>query len=314
MRKGIILAGGRGTRLFPATIAVSKQLLPVYDKPMVYYPLTTLMLSGIQDILVITTPRDRDSYWSVLSDGADWGINIEYRIQDAPRGIAEAFLLAENWLDGAACSLILGDNIFHGDKLADRLKSVSASSDNTVFAYRVSDPREYGVIECDANGSVISLEEKPAEPRSNFAVTGLYFYEPDVVDVAKSISASGRGELEITAVNRVYMERKELSVVNLGRGTTWFDTGAHDSMLTASTFVQLMQQQQGTLIGCPEEVAWRMGWITDEALLKLSQVYSASGYGTYLAELLDDEAGPSSGPLAGGVVGPAEDVRRECGG
>jgi len=302
MRKGIILAGGRGTRLFPATIAVSKQLLPVYDKPMVYYPLTTLMLSGIKDILVITTPRDRDAYWSVLSDGADWGINIEYRIQDAPRGIAEAFIIAEEWLDGASCSLILGDNIFHGDKLADRLCAVNESQGSTIFAYRVSDPREYGVVECDEAGAVLSIEEKPAKPRSNYAVTGLYFYGPDVVDVAKSVAASHRGELEITDVNRVYMERGELSVVNLGRGTAWFDTGAHDAMLTASTFVQLMQQQQGTLIGCPEEVAWRMGWITDAALLKLARIYSASGYGAYLEALLEDEAGPSSGPSAGFVV------------
>jgi glucose-1-phosphate thymidylyltransferase len=305
MRKGIILAGGRGTRLFPATIAVSKQLLPIYDKPMVYYPLTTLMLSGIKDVLIITTPRDRDSYWSVLSDGADWGINIEYRIQDAPRGIAEAFIIAEEWLDGASCSLILGDNIFYGDKLADRLRTVSELQGSTIFAYRVPDPREYGVVECDEAGTVISIEEKPTEPKSNYAVTGLYFYGPDVVDVAKSVAASKRGELEITDVNRVYMERGELNVVNLGRGTAWFDTGAHDAMLTASTFVQLMQQQQGTLIGCPEEVAWRMGWITDEALLKLSRVYSASGYGAYLAALLEDEAGPSSGPLADLVVGSA---------
>jgi glucose-1-phosphate thymidylyltransferase len=303
MRKGIILAGGRGTRLFPATIAVSKQLLPIYDKPMVYYPLTTLMLSGIKDILIITTPRDRDAYWSVLSDGAAWGINIEYRIQDAPRGIAEAFIIAEEWLDGASCSLILGDNIFYGDKLADRLRAISEAQGNTIFAYRVPDPREYGVVECDEAGAVISIEEKPKKPKSNYAVTGLYFYEPDVVDVAKSLAASERGELEITDVNRVYMERGELDVVNLGRGTAWFDTGAHDAMLTASTFVQLMQQQQGTLIGCPEEVAWRMGWITDEALRKLSRAYSASGYGTYLAVLLDDEAGPSSRPLTDHVVG-----------
>lgn len=302
MRKGIILAGGRGTRLFPATIAVSKQLLPVYDKPMVYYPLTTLMLSGIQDILVITTPRDRDAYWSVLSDGANWGINIEYRVQDDPRGIADAFIIAEDWLNGASCSLILGDNIFHGDKLADRLKTISDAQDNTVFAHRVPNPQDYGVVECDEDGAVISIEEKPAEPKSNYAVTGLYFYGPDVVDVAKSLAASERGELEITDVNRVYMERGELNVVNLGRGTAWFDTGAHDSLLVASTFVQLMQQQQGTLIGCPEEVAWRMGWITDEALGWLARVYSASGYGGYLAELLETVPGPSSRPLAGLVV------------
>ena len=305
MRKGIILAGGRGTRLFPATIAVSKQLLPIYDKPMVYYPLTTLMLSGIKDILVITTPRDRDVYWSVLSDGADWGINIEYRIQDVPRGIAEAFIIAEEWLDGASCSLILGDNIFYGDKLADRLRASSEAPGSTIFAYRVPDPREYGVVECDEAGTVISIEEKPTEPKSNYAVTGLYFYGPDVVDVAKSVAASERGELEITDVNRVYMERGDLNVVNLGRGTAWFDTGAHDAMLTASTFVQLMQQQQGTLIGCPEEVAWRMGWITDKDLRGLARVYSASGYGAYLEALLEDEAGPSSGPLADLVVGSA---------
>jgi glucose-1-phosphate thymidylyltransferase len=285
MRKGIILAGGRGTRLFPATIAVSKQLLPVYDKPMVYYPLTTLMLSGIRDILVITTPRDRDAYCSVLSDGADWGINIEYRVQDDPRGIAEAFIIAEDLLDGSSCSLILGDNIFYGDKLADRLKTVSDSQDNTVFAYRVSNPQDYGVVECDEGGAVISIEEKPAEPKSNYAVTGLYFYGPDVVDVAKSVAASERGELEITDVNRVYADRGDLGVVNLGRGTTWFDAGSHDSLLIASTFVQLMQQQQGTLIGSPEEVAWRMGWITDEALGKLALVYNVSGYGSYLSEL-----------------------------
>jgi len=305
MRKGIILAGGRGTRLYPATTAVSKQLLPIYDKPMVYYPLTTLMLSGIKDILIITTPRDRDAYWSALSDGADWGINIEYRIQDAPRGIAEAFIIAEEWLDGASCSLILGDNIFYGDKLADRLRAASEAHHNTIFSYRVPDPREYGVVTCDEHGAVISLEEKPAEPKSNYAVTGLYFYGPDVVDVAKSVAASERGELEITDVNRVYMDRGDLNVVNLGRGTAWFDTGAHDAMLTASTFVQLMQQQQGTLIGCPEEVAWRMGWITDKALRTLAQIYSASGYGTYLADLLDDGAGPSPGSLAGFVVEPA---------
>ena len=288
-RKGIILAGGSGTRLYPLTLAISKQIMPVYDKPMIYYPLYVLMEAGIREVLIITTPRDNETFKDLLGDGSKWGMHIEYAVQEKPNGLAEAFIIGEEFIGKDNAALILGDNLFYGGDLKEILKRANErENESTIFGYKVNDPRRYGVVEIDKNGNAVSIEEKPEVPKSNYAVPGLYFYTNDVVEIAKTIKPSARGELEITTVNEEYMKKGKLKVEKLGRGMAWFDTGTHDSLLETASFVQTIQKRQGLQICCPEEIAFENGWINKEQLKELSKGLIKTDYGKFLKNLAEE--------------------------